>query len=288
MALFCIITSTLFLTILVYILDNSQSWTTGSRKCSKRSRWELKALSQQVTQDDNIQIFPRSSSPPHLVVITERHCCDSDAVLQRALQLLHAAVTPDQVDLVSVRINVLSADKNHRRRLVELANRLLHWSDRHHFQVVVSSDWIDVAVETGVHGLHVNESDRHKIPALRKLLEGRPLIGTTAHTLESAVSAFEVHRPDYFFVGSCYFSQSYPEKTTLEGPELPGQVCRALQEIAGARRPKVLAIGGINASNCHEPVTKYGAEGVAILRSVFEGENPAESLHFIRKNMAKL
>lgn len=104
--------------------------------------------------------------------------------------------------------------------------------------------------------------------------------------MESATSAFEVHRPDYISVGTCYSTMSHPEKTTgmLEGPELPGQVCRALQKLAGRKRPKLLAIGGLDASNCHIPV-EYGADGIATIRAVLGAEDPADSVHAIRANM---
>jgi thiamine monophosphate synthase len=104
--------------------------------------------------------------------------------------------------------------------------------------------------------------------------------------VESASSAFEVYRPDYIFVGTCYSTMSHPEKTTgmLEGPKLPGQVCRTLQKLAGKKIPKVLAIGGLDASNCHIPV-EYGADGIATIRAVMGAEDPVDSVRSIRANM---
>jgi thiamine monophosphate synthase len=90
------------------------------------------------------------------------------------------------------------------------------------FQVVVSSDWVSAAVEAKAHGVHVKEMHRHLMQDIRRKLGGEPLIGTSAHSVESAVSAFEIHRPDYIFVGTCYATQSHPGKIVLEGPELPG------------------------------------------------------------------
>jgi thiamine-phosphate diphosphorylase len=166
----------------------------------------------------------------------------------------------------------------------------MEWSDECSFQVVLSSDWVDAAVEAKAHGVHVKESHRHRIPDIRSKFRGEPcLIGTSAHSVDSATSAFEVHRPDYIFVGTCYTTQSHPEKSALEleGPELPGQVCRALEKLAGKKRPKVLAIGGIDASNCHIPVVKFGADGVATIRAVLAAEYPADSVRSIKANMIK-
>jgi thiamine monophosphate synthase len=66
-----------------------------------------------------------------------------------------------------------------------------------------------------------------------------------------------------------------------------GEACRALEELAGRKRPKVFAIGGIDASNCHIPVGKYGADGIATIRAVLEAEDPGESVRLIRENMMK-
>jgi thiamine monophosphate synthase len=157
------------------------------------------------------------------------------------------------------------------------------------FRVVVSSDWVDAAVAAGAHGIHVKEMHRHRIPDIRRQFgadraaaaaaDDNVLIGTSAHSVESAISAFEVHRPDYIFVGTCYSTMSHPEKNAgmLEGPELPGQVCLALQKLAGKKRPKVLAIGGLDASNCHIPV-EYGADGLPPF-DVLEAKIPADCVH---------
>jgi thiamine-phosphate diphosphorylase len=212
--------------------------------------------------------------------------------MKAALKSLHSAVSTGQVDLVSVRINVISSNRDIGKNVVSFTRRLMEWSDElRSFQVVLSSDWVDAAVEAKAHGVHVKESHRHRIPDIRSRFSTfrgeSTLIGTSAHSVDSALSAFEVHRPDYIFVGTCYSTQSHPEKIVLEGPELPGQVCRALEKVAGRKRPKVLAIGGLDASNCHIPVGKYGADGIATIRAVLQAEDPADSVRSIITNMVK-
>jgi thiamine monophosphate synthase len=226
--------------------------------------------------------------------------------MKAALQSLYAAVSTQQVDLVSVRVNVMSSsDKQNAQNVVALTRQLVAWSREYcSFRVVVSSDWVDVAVEAGAHGIHVKEIHRHRIPSIRSQFAAaaaaaaaaaggvKPsiLIGTSAHSVESAISAWNVHRPDYIFVGTCYSTMSHPEKTAgmLEGPELPGQVGRALAtSLAGSndkKRPKVLAIGGLDDSNCHIPV-QYGADGIATIRAVLQAQDPADAVRSIRANM---
>ena len=94
---------------------------------------------------------------------------------------------------------------------------------------------------------------------------------------------------DYLFVGTCYLTQSHPEKQSLdqlEGPSLPGRVRQELYQIYNNRPdstcsekksqststllppPIIFAIGGIDDQNCHEPVITFGADGAATIRTV--------------------
>jgi len=77
-------------------------------------------------------------------------------------------------------------------------------------------------------------------------------------------------------------TQSHPEKNAddLEGSMLPGIVKRSIEEqlqIVGSNKnaPVIFAIGGLEISNCHEPVLK-GADGVAVIRSVMQASNPPD------------
>lgn len=189
------------------------------------------------------------------------------------------------------------------------------------FRVVVSSDWLDAAVESGADGVHFKESHRHLIEDVRDEysrcgMPCPPVVGTSAHSVESAVQAWNQHRPDYLFVGTAYPTATHPEKVEVEGPALPGQVvaamlrsaiCSAADDGAAAadaggdgdpsnpannsggkrrRRPKVFAIGGIDADKCREPVVEYGADGVAVIRSVMQADDPAEAVRRIRRMMS--
>jgi len=131
---------------------------------------------------------------------------------------------------------------------------------------------------------------REMIPQVRSELGPDVLIGTSAHSVQSAVEAWCLYHPDYLNVGTCYLTESHPEKGVedLEGPLLPGQVTWALDQLAGQNRPKVLAVGGIDESNCHEPVLSYGADGIATIRAVLHASEPKDVVGQIKKNMANL
>jgi thiamine monophosphate synthase len=230
------------------------------------------------------------------------------------------------------------------RSLVELSR-----TSRRTFRVVCSSDWVHVALQAKADGIHVKEKDLSRIPTIRKqftsissspssslsssLSQAVCIIGTSAHSVESAVESYQLYQPDYYFVGTCYETASHPEKNRqdlLEGPSLPGQVRRALSNVIiadetvrekekeeeedalvptteasvttttttlrhrsatqlSSRRPppppKILAIGGINESNCHEPVMIHGADGVAVIRAVLAAVDPALVVARMQRNM---
>jgi thiamine monophosphate synthase len=242
--------------------------------------------------DDDIappeRAFPYSN-PPFLAIITESDSCDDDSRLEMTLEALRKAISTNQVDLISVRVAVPGSKlelMERKTRVEALVRQLVTWrntSSDSRFKVVVSSDWIDTALQAGAHGVHFKETHRSRIHYYQRQVKPYvPLIGVSAHSVDSAVDAWDTFRPDYFFVGTCFMTGSHPEKvlvSDLEGPSLPGAV-RAklyLQIEKGVKRPPVLAIGGIDASNCNEPV-EFGADGVAVIRAVLSVSDPALSV----------
>ena len=295
----------------------------------------VSSATQAKTQLQNLTLaFPHSKAP-YLAVITESHSCDSDEAMMTALQQLNQAMSSNQIDLISVRIAPLLEDndlkKIQEKRVYQMTRQLVEWSDSSETEqescavgrtaaqenqaaavrIVVSSEWIDAAIEARAHGIHFKESHQHRIPTIRQWLLDSPrngslcpfLIGTSAHSVESARQAWLAYQPDYFFVGTCYQSLSHPEKSVsdLEGPQLPGRVRRALEQLVlhpeddkdnvGAHRrhrlrpPPVLAIGGIDANNCQEPVQRYGADGVATIRAVLHAQDPSGIVQLMKQNM---
>lgn len=279
---------------------------------------------------------------PYLALITNRNACDSLEHFEQACWALTEALETTKVDLVSVRITKPSSEssslaKTEKSALVQRLIQVL--VDLKACPVVVHQDWLAQAVAAQAHGVHVKEfqwDDRALEEIQTSFAEAglpQPMIGTTCHSLESALQAMtgeesqrkqeqscRQFRLDYLFVGSCYFSGvSHPEKTKLEGPALPGNVARALLSLSSAgspnhlpdvhkvnvflentshdsqariwkqeeyrglndrRIPPVFAIGGLDVSNVHEPV-QLGADGVTVIRSILQSEDPAQSTRSI-------
>jgi len=186
------------------------------------------------------------------------------------------------------------------------------------FRVVCSSNLVSVAVRGRAHGIHVKERHLDQIPYIIDQFDYPIIIGTSVHCVESALKSYLIEdddvdvdnnehysnnrgknvgntttgttqRPHYYFVGTCYTTASHPEKTNpndLEGPELPGRVKQALSSLSTLQLqlPCILAIGGIDHTNCHEPIV-FGADGVAVIRAVLQAEHPANIVEQMQSNM---
>jgi thiamine monophosphate synthase len=165
------------------------------------------------------------------------------------------------------------------------------------FRVVCSSNVVSVAVRGRAHGVHVKEHHLDQIPSIIDQFDYPIIIGTSAHSIKSALESYSVNkekttmgaiRPHYYFVGTCYTTASHPEKTNpnqLEGPKLPGRIKHALSSSSSLLQlPRILAIGGIDETNCHEPVA-FGADGVAVIRAVLQADNPANIVEQMQSNM---
>lgn len=233
-----------------------------------------------------------SDPPPYLAIITEPDAC---VTAERAEETFHAiskAVGTNQVNIVSMRLSRPTDDKEFSEtfdRALNLTKRLVWIADDDdednapnpgvpRFRVVCSSDWVDLATEANAHGVHVKESHLAKIPTIRQgACRGDFVIGTSTHSVASAMESYATYSPDYYFVGTCFLTASHPEKAAkdLEGPTLPGKVRRALMDDATNHCPIVFAIGGIDETNCDIPVS-HGADGVAVIRAILQASNPAD------------
>ena len=224
---------------------------------------------------------------PFIAVITEPDACHSQERMNETIQAIQSAVSSRKVALVSIRtskIDEMFPLEDFEERVVELTRQIVSLSQTYPFLVVVSSDWVLSAVKAGAHGIHVKESHQARIPDIRRLFSYRPIIGTSSHAIDSALDAWSLFQPDYFFAGTCYSTASHPEKSLddLEGPGFPGRIKIALLE-KGCTSP-VLAIGGIDEHCCGEPV-RLGADGIATIRAVLQSQCPEETIKTMYSQM---
>ena len=247
----------------------------------------------------------RWGTPPYIAVITEPDACISMVRVEETIQAIEQAVMSGGVNLVVLRVDD-SSDEGDFHKWV-LLKRLAELRMKFNFLLVVNND-VDIVLKAlsdnmCVDGVHVKEHNAHMIPSVRsesRKFSKNIVIGTSCHSLQSATTSYNASSlgPDYLFVGTCYLTQSHPEKQSaeqLEGPSFPGQVKQELYRIFNDMKnqpsdstinshsipkpiqpPVIFAIGGINEHNCVEPVGTYGADGVAVIRTVMQASDPTE------------
>ena len=267
--------------------------------------------------------------PPFLAVLTEPDACVSVERIDETVNAIERATIDGGVTLVVVRINNdgdgTSENKwNLLKRLSELKQQRLAEGNRD-FLLVVNND-VELVLRAisnniDVDGVHVKEYNAHLIPDIRQKLQDALedtiastrneikqqqgiIIGTSCHSIQSALDSYNLtpRGPDYLFVGTCYLTQSHPEKTSLdqlEGPTLPGSIREILYQSFNVDRtdnggsdlsrvcrkpPVIFAIGGIDEQNCNEPV-KYGADGVATIRTVMQADDPRGAVKLMNTAM---
>jgi thiamine monophosphate synthase len=256
-----------------------------------------------------------SSPPPYIAIVTEPDACDSEERWNATMEALEGALSTRLVQLVSVRLSRNSLNEGNEEeeqfqlRYTRMLQQLRAWSSdsstskRPLFHIVISSGpymELGLRVSGGAHGVHFKEAHRSQIPAVREwhhhqYPDDAPLVvGTSVHSISSAIEAYQLYQPDYLFVGTCFATASHPDKIVLEGPALPGQVYDALNQIVTASdentvltpRPLTLAIGGVDAANCGAIVTRrVGPDGVAVIRSVLQAPDPAHAVQRIYQEM---
>eukprot|EP01082_Thalassiosira_pseudonana_P006883 g14956.t1 g14956 contig21:238224-239177(-) len=254
--------------------------------------------------------------PPYIALLTEPDACDSDKRVEKSIQAITLATIDGGVDLVVVRVadvdcaetSTEATNTNRWTLLQSLAElKQTRQQENRNFLLIINND-VDLAIQAlskniAIDGVHVKERNALLIPTIRQQLRDATtpshtdhiIIGTSCHSVESASKSYQLspRGPDYLFVGTCYLTQSHPEKSSadqLEGPRLPGEVKRTLHRLqrdtnSDVPPPIIFALGGIDEHKCEDPVVKYGADGVGVIRSVMQAEDPQRVVQSMKNAM---
>lgn len=234
----------------------------------------------------------KSFQKPILAIVTEPDALSSEQRAQETLKSIEEAVRSDCVDMVTIRCMNHENDCHYHNLMDDFINKLI--KIRKHninnegllrcWKIILNYNF-EFSIEKyfkKLDGIHVKEKNLNQIPLIREKIPRHWYVGTSVHSIESAsrISLFEKGLVDYLFVGTCFATQSHPGKTNLEGPELIFKICKFL----GGKNSDVLvlAIGGIKQENALIPL-KYGADGVAIIRSIIRAKNPEKESIGMRK-----
>jgi thiamine-phosphate pyrophosphorylase len=130
------------------------------------------------------------------------------------------------------------------------------------------NDRVDIALEVGVEGAHVGQSDLAAAEA-RRLLGADAILGVTVHHAPEA-AALEPGLATYLGLGPVFATASKDEPDPPLGPD-------GLRRLSGAVRQHhpgmpVCAIAGIDWSNAAK-IIEAGADGVAVISDIFMADD---------------
>lgn len=138
-----------------------------------------------------------------------------------------------------------------------------------HGALFVVNDDVDFALDVGADGVHLGPDDAD--PAeIRKELGPAFVIGGSAGTVERAV-ALERAGVDYLGVGAIY--EARQSKATASPPRGTAAIKMIKQHVS----LPIVGVGGITPENAGL-VFSAGAEGVAVIRSVLDSDNPGRAV----------
>lgn len=140
---------------------------------------------------------------------------------------------------------------------------------------IVINDRVDVAVIYGVGGVQL----AHHSLSPKRVKERFPFlrVGRSVHTFEEAKQA-ENEGADYVIFGHIY------ETSCKEGVKPRGVT--ALQQLTCRVHIPVIAIGGIQPAHVRD-VFMAGAKGIAVMSTIFYGDDPLEMVRLYRKQMGE-
>lgn len=190
--------------------------------------------------------------PRGLYVITDPVLTPAEMLVARVRQAILGGAR-------MVQLRDKSADRNARRRQ---ARALLRLCNAHDVPLIINDD-VELARETGAHGVHLGKDDSG-IEEARASLGAKAIIGVSCYNdLERAGKACR-SGADYVAFGSFF-----PSMTKLSAPTADLSLIRQ----ARALSVPVCAIGGITATNA-APLIRAGAQLLAVIHSVFAQADP--------------
>jgi len=153
----------------------------------------------------------------------------------------------------------------------KLAESVKKITDQYKIPLIID-DRVDIALAVDAAGVHVGQSDM-PVFAARKLLGNNKIVGATAKTIAQAQKAKE-EGADYLGVGAIF-------PTTTKVITVITEVSM-LNDIVRQTNMRVVAIGGLNASNMHVLYDSM-AEGIAVVTGIMKSKDPHEAARSLKQ-----
>lgn len=190
---------------------------------------------------------------------------DPSPILAKAERLLDGGV-----DAMQLRSRSL-ADRD----LIDVGRKLKALC-RSRDALMLVNDRPDIALAVEADGVHLGQNDM-PVTIARAVLGHRKLIGASCHSLPQALSAQRAGA-DYVSCGPLWATPTKPGADAV-GLGLIGLYRAAI-------RVPFVAIGGINRGNV-DPVVDAGAKRIAVVRGLFDGDDPFGAARFFKSKVVK-
>lgn len=126
----------------------------------------------------------------------------------------------------------------------------------------VVNDHIELARDSGAHGVHVGQDDR-SVAEARRLL-GRPgIVGKSTHSLAQASNS-QTEEPDYIGFGPLFATATKPDYTPIGTVDI--------REVHETVKLPIFCIGGIKLENL-QSVLDAGARRAVIVSGILQAED---------------
>jgi thiamine-phosphate pyrophosphorylase len=136
---------------------------------------------------------------------------------------------------------------------------------------LVMNDRADLCLASGCDGVHLGQDDL-SVEGVRRVVGAGAWVGVSTHNVAQVREA-DATTPDYIAIGPVFATSSKRNPDPVIGLE-------GVKEARRQTRKPVVAIGGINRSNCRD-VIAAGADSVAVISDLLE--SPGKSVEaFLR------
>ena len=201
-----------------------------------------------------------------LYLVTDSRCREDEAFYETIESACKGGIT-----VLQLREKEMSG-----RVLLERARKVKRITDRYKIPLIID-DRLDIAMAVDAAGVHLGQEDL-PVSLARKLLGPTKIIGATTKTVEQAQKAME-EGADYLGVGAIY-------PTTTKVKTVITKVS-TLNEICQTTSIPVIAIGGLNESNC-EVLRESPIQGIAVVSAIMKAENPEEATRNLKNKVQQL
>lgn len=202
------------------------------------------------------------TNPYAVYLIADTQTASPKQIIKTLPQLLLAGVSCVQ----------LRAKNLNHTEIIELGQQL-HQITQHYQVPLLINDHIDLVSKIGAEGAHIGQQDMDILTA-RAHLGSNAILGLSIENTNQA-KQYKDAPVDYFGVGPIYATTSKPDASPAIGTEGLKQICQQLTK-------PIVAIGGINLTNC-EHVLQAGANGLAMISCIWQAKQPTQVLSQIKQ-----